>query len=504
MEKTSGNRVCVVGAGIAGLAAAKVLRDDGFEVLAFEKKANIGGVWAPSRTYPALRTNTTREQYAFSDFPYPESADSFPTAEQVRSYLESYVEHFKLRDLLRLSTEVASISRVPAGSAESNSRFRVVVKPTGFSGEPETLYFDYVAVCNGVFSIPNVPEIDGKERFSGRVIHSSQFTDPALVEGKRVIVVGAGKSALDCATVAARHARSCTLVFREPHWMAPRYIFGVRYDRLFFTRFAEAFHRYYRTGRAEKLLHGPGKPLVQLFWQAQSAFVRRYLQIPDALVPGHPLPGKLEIGVGGNFYEVMREGRAVAKRAEIVSFANATSVELDTGEQIDADAVIFATGWQQQVDFLSSSLRSHVQRDGAFHLYRHILPPDEPHLGFVGYAQSFMSALTSEMAAHWLSQHFRGELDLPSQQEMEREIARVRQWAEDVFPPAEGGYFIGPFIAHYLDDLMRDMGLRTVRTSNWLVEYFGRLLPRHYRGVPKERRRARSASSATEQNDEGG
>ena len=340
METSSGNRVCVVGAGIAGLAAAKVLRDDGFEVVAFEKKANIGGVWAPSRTYPALRTNTTREQYAYSDFPYPESADSFPTAEQVRSYLESYGDHFKLRDLFRLSTEVVSISRVPARSSEIDSRFQVVVRPTGSSGEPETLYFDYVAVCNGAFSIPNVPHIDGNEQFAGPVVHSSQFTDTSLVEGKRVIVVGAGKSALDCATVAARHAQSCTLVFREPHWMAPRYIFGVRYDRLFFTRFAEAFYHYYHTGPAEALLHGPGKPLVQLFWQAQSAFIRHYLRIPDELVPGHPLPGKLEIGVGGDFYSVMREGRAVAKRAEIASFANATSVELGTGERIEADAVI--------------------------------------------------------------------------------------------------------------------------------------------------------------------
>ncbi len=65
----SGQRVCVLGAGIAGLVTAKVLRDDGFEVSVFEKKPNIGGVWAPSRTYPELRTNTPREMYEFSDFP---------------------------------------------------------------------------------------------------------------------------------------------------------------------------------------------------------------------------------------------------------------------------------------------------------------------------------------------------------------------------------------------------------------------------------------------------
>ena len=105
----SGQRVCVLGAGIAGLVTAKVLRDDGFEVSVFEKKPNIGGVWAPSRTYPELRTNTPREMYEFSDFPYPKTADDFPNAAQVRDYLESYVDHFKFRKLTHLSTEVVSI-----------------------------------------------------------------------------------------------------------------------------------------------------------------------------------------------------------------------------------------------------------------------------------------------------------------------------------------------------------------------------------------------------------
>jgi dimethylaniline monooxygenase (N-oxide forming) len=98
-------RVVVIGAGIAGLVTAKVLRDDGFDVIAFEKEPAIGGVWAESRTYPGLRTNNCRHTYAFSDHPYDRSADLFPTAEQVRQYLASYVDRFGLASLIRLSTE---------------------------------------------------------------------------------------------------------------------------------------------------------------------------------------------------------------------------------------------------------------------------------------------------------------------------------------------------------------------------------------------------------------
>src|SRR5215207_6904242 len=124
----TGPRVCVIGAGIAGLVTAKVLRDDGFDVLVFERLPTIGGVWAPSRTYPGLRANNPRETYAFSDFEYPGTADDFPTAEQVRAYLDGYVVHFGLRPLLRLATEVRTVSRTPGRAGRRVSPFEVKLR----------------------------------------------------------------------------------------------------------------------------------------------------------------------------------------------------------------------------------------------------------------------------------------------------------------------------------------------------------------------------------------
>jgi len=77
---------------------------------------------------------------------------------------------------------------------------------------------------------------------------------------------------------------------------------------------------------------------------------------------------------------------------------------------------------------------------------------------------------------------------------MEREIAHVQQWAAELFHPARRGYFLGPYIAHYVDDLMRDMGLPTHRTGNPITEYLGRFLPGRYQDVGAERRQARSTS----------
>ena len=477
-------RVCIVGAGIAGLVTAKVLQQDGFNVVVFEKDRELGGVWASSRTYPGLRANNSRESYAFSDFPYPDTADEFPTAEQIRAYLNAYTDRFGLRPLIRLSTEVISI-------AHEASRFQVVVRT---SGKPIALDFDFVVVCNGVFSEPHVPQFDRQERFHGSILHSSQLTDPQVMIGKRVIVVGAGKSALDCAAWAGRHAQTCTLVFRSPHWMAPRHVFGrIRIDWLIFTRFFELFLRYHRQGRFEALLHGRMRGVVRLWWRGWSSVIRRLLKVPAVLVPDATLPAGFEnIGIGAEFYNAVDLGRLALRRGRVARFVGADALALDTSETLQADLIVLATGWRQSFTFLDADLLSKVERSGRLGLYRHILPPQEPRLGFIGYASSTACQLTSEVGAHWLSQCFRGELNLPTVADMEREIARVLDWASEVFPARSQGYFVGPYLAHYLDDLLRDMRLPRRRTANLFSEYFAPLWPHRYQNLADQRRRERA------------
>ena len=280
MTGLAGGRVCIIGAGVAGLVTAKVLRGDGFDVTVFEKEAAIGGVWAPSRTYPGLRANNPRETYAFSDHPYHGTVDDFPRAEQIRDYLASYVARFQFGDAIQLSTEVVSVSLAPS-SASNHGGFDVSVRGRDHSEATEKSHFDFVAVCNGVFSEPNVPAIEGRELFQGSVLHSSQISNPELARDQRVVVVGAGKSALDCVNWAAERARSVILVLRAPHWMIPRYFFGkIRMHRLVGARFSELFLRYHRLRGFERFLHGPGNAVVRLWWAGLNRLLPRFVGMP--------------------------------------------------------------------------------------------------------------------------------------------------------------------------------------------------------------------------------
>ena len=143
--------------------------------------------------------------------------------------------------------------------------------------------------------------------------------------------------------------------------------------------------------------------------------------------------------------------------------------------------------------FLEDSIRREVEREDGFHLYRFIVPPAVPRLGFIGYNSSTACQLTSEVAAHWLSDRFLGRLRLPDVDEMDREIDRVRHWAADVMPTRSRGFFVGPWVIPHLDELMRDMGLPVVRRGNFLAENLLPVWPTRYRTLAEDRRRAREA-----------
>jgi dimethylaniline monooxygenase (N-oxide forming) len=374
--------VGIIGAGIAGLVTAKIFLRKGFEVVVFEKEPALGGVWTASRTYPGLRANNSKQTYGFSDYPYPDSVAAYPEADEIRNYLESYADHFAIRSHIRFNCEVTNL--VEAGE-DTSPGFQVTVRSTDDVDSFETLHLPYVVICNGPFSAANLPDFPGQDSYGGRIRHSSECTDPKVADAERVIVIGGGKSALDCAAWAAREGKTSTLVFRKAHWMAPRYLpGGVQSMQFLITRFTELFIDYPTRPLFEKFLHGPGKPIVNLWWSIQNWGIPRASKMPPLLIPDSPLPAGFEsIGQVDDFYELLNAGRITANRARIAKF-NETGVELDDGAQVDADLVIFATGWKRDLSFLDESLQKQIYRSGrVFILPRNHTPHQPPRCVFL-------------------------------------------------------------------------------------------------------------------------
>ncbi|HET7229578.1 MAG TPA: FAD-dependent oxidoreductase [Longimicrobium sp.] len=487
-------RIGIVGAGLSGLVTARTLLGDGCQVTVFEKDDEVGGVWARSRRYPGLATQNPRDTYAFSDFPMPAHYPDWPSGEQVQAYLAAYADHFGVTPHVRLRT------RVLATEARTDGRPGWRVRVADADGAESVRDYDWLIVCNGVFSEPFVPVLPGREAFEaagGRVLHTTQVGDGAMLEGKRVVVVGFAKSAADVACAAAGRAAEVTLVFRRALWKMPQRFFGrVHLKYVLTTRFSEALFRYREPRGVERVLHGPARGGVRLFWRMIERSLRGRFGLDEhGLRPETPLEAMaactLSLASGG-FYDHVRAGRLKVRRGEPV-WLRAGGVKLSDGGAVAADVVVFGTGFRQAVPFLPGwAVQRILGADGCFRLYRNILPVDVPRLAFVGYNSSLYSQLTSEIGARWVAEHVHGRLALPPQPEMRRRIESRLEWLKAERPEAvASGVCVVPFNFHYINDLLGDMGARTWRTRNRLREYLMPVDPSIYAGLKAELERKR-------------
>ena len=457
-------RVAIIGAGISGLVTAKTLLEEGFQVTLFETEDEVGGVWARSRRYPGVHTQNPRDTYAFSDFPMPRTYPEFPTGEQVQAYLAAYADRFGVTEHVRFRTAVERAEPQGAGwSVRSRSLDE---------GRTRMETFDFLAVCNGTFSSPNVPRMPGEEAFragGGRVLHSTQFNSIEQVRDRHVVVVGGAKSACDTAMAAVGAAKRTTLVFRHASWKMPKKFAGLiplRY--VLTTRFSEMLFRDRELRGAEKVIHTAGRPFVWLFWRGVEALLRRTFGLAACgMVPEDRIERLVNCMLGlatDGFYDAVRAGRVATRRSGVRAL-HMGEVELDSGERVRADVVVFATGFRQEVPFLDERVRRTVQDEaGVFHLYRKLMHPDVPRLAFVGYNSSLYSQFTSEIGARWAARWFMGELRLPPRETVLREMEARWAWVRENRPQGvASGTCIVPFNFHYVDDLLRDMGARTVR-----------------------------------------
>lgn len=476
----------IIGAGISGLVTAKTFLQKGYYVTVLEKADDIGGVWHESRSYLGVTTQTTRDQYAFSDFPMPSHYPLWPSAEQIREYLMEYAVHFGVLPYIRFGVNVKQLF---------HDGFSWVVR----LDSDERLIFSFVVVCTGTFHEPYVPKIPGMDEFrnaGGLTLHSTEVTDPEMLSGKHVAVVGFAKSATDIATQAADLAKSCTLIYRRAQWMVPQY-FGnlINMKYLLFSRFSESMVR----GRRRSTLHGifqiACQPFVWTYWRMVEWLLSWQFGLKrHGMRPTHRIENQISCSLGvepPGFYKKVGIGQIRGSCTEIDRFEG-REVILRNGETIRPDIVIFGTGFRQRLPFLNVKYQEIVTNDhGLYTLYRNILHPDLPQLGFVGFNSSLFTSLTSEVAAHWLASVVSGELILPPAEDMYREIRAIETWRTTGRPVAAefGGLCVAPFAYRHLDELMRDMGLPGRASWNLIYEFFKPVNPADYRKILMRKRK---------------
>jgi hypothetical protein len=478
-------RVGIIGAGVAGLATAKVLKQAGHEVVIYEKAPDVGGVWSRTRRYPGLTTQSPKAQYSLSDYPMPRKYPQWPTGAQIQAYLAGYASHFGLDAALRLGTEVTSATPVAGGGWAVT---------TAGGGPAE--HVDKLVVANGVFCEPAMPSYPGVDEFTaagGRLLAGTELHDEEQARGKRVLIVGYGKSACDVTVPVSEVAASTDVIARHLLWKVPRRISGVvNFKLLLLTRMGEALFPYLRPGGVEKFLHGPANGVRgRMVNSIGSASVRQFGLQRLQLVP----PGQMEDIVRGaiglateGFFEGVEAGRIVvhANRTikRLLADGGLPAAELDDGTRLPADLIICATGFTQGVLFLPDEVMAQVlDQRGNFMLYRQIRPVAVGGLYFNGYNSSFFSPLNAEMAAVWIAADLAGVVPLPEPAAMRQQVTGQLAFMDAATDTHQcrGGKII-PFSLHNVDEVLGDLGVNisaAVRASHWL----GPVAPAAYRRI---------------------
>ena len=164
----SPKHVCVIGAGVSGLAAAKAFSTRGHRVTIVERSGDLGGVWEPARSYPDVQTQSPKELYRYTDRAMPDAYPEWPTGPQVHAYLADYAKSFGLERMLRLNTEVAGMAR----RADGKPGWTLALKDKDGTDTSED--FDFVAICTGQFNEPRELHCPGEDGFlaqGGQILH---------------------------------------------------------------------------------------------------------------------------------------------------------------------------------------------------------------------------------------------------------------------------------------------------------------------------------------------
>jgi hypothetical protein len=320
------NRVCVVGAGPAGLAMGRALSEAGVAFEIFERHPGVGGIWNPghpgSPMYQSAHFISSKHAPAstFRGFPFPAAAAAYPSHKEVRAYLENFASTSGLLRHIAVSTAVDWAEPCDGGwdvrlSDGSVRRCAELVCASGTLWEPV------------------MPELPGS--FRGSIRHSMSYRSPNEVKGKSVLIMGGGNSGADIACDTARTAERVLFSLRRGYWFVPKFIRGMPADVFFRT-----------PDGLPAWVHPPdAASLLELLVGNPGAYG---LPAPDhAPFTSHPI-------MNSEILHHIGHGR-VEPRGAITRTAG-NDIEFADGTCDRVDEIICATGYRASVPYLDPAL----------------------------------------------------------------------------------------------------------------------------------------------------
>ena len=530
--------VCVIGAGISksfrthrhsqislplgfhGLIAARrflqLYPTVGLTI--FEADHCLGGVWNRERVYDELLTESSVGMYEYSDEPV--ICDQI-SGKHLSVYLENYARKHNLYQRIQFNNRVINFTK-----SKTTDRWQLEIE-----NQVEILECDKLIVATGLTSAPSIPIIPTGVHFSVPQYHVRSLAKLKISSNdQHVLVIGGAKSAYDAAyTMVKQGAKHVTLVVKDsgpgPAWLIPDYFFSkVSADKLISTRLVATLFNpniWSSNTYVHFLFHQTtlGKMIVKNAWQLAEEIVRWYIgyEHNENLRKLSPSKGSLfwsstnsAVLNHPDILEMIKEGRIEVKRSTIVELKGLQTVCFADGTELDADLLIWATGWKPPLFPFTSTTTTTLAEEAeayvlrqcpllgerlatkkavSFPLYRRLVPLDYIHdhsIVYVGMLLSANTGIMSEVQAVWSALYLMREFQIAD--DASWEIAVTNAWLARRYPIVERHSNYTHDVIQYAELLLKDLGLNGCRKKSWhwWREIFETYQPCDYKGLVEE------------------
>ncbi len=336
----------IVGAGLSGIGAAYHLQHKcpGKSFAILEGREAIGGTWDLFR-YPGIRSDSDMHTLGYSFKPWRE-AKSIADGPSILKYVNETADENGIREHIRFNHQVKS-----ARWSTPDARWTIEAERSE-SGERVALSCNFLQMCGGYYSYDQgyTPEFEGKESFQGSLVHPQQWPQDLDYDGKRVVVIGSGATAMTLVPAMANRAARVTMLQRSPTYVVSRP------DRDAIANFLRKFLpesvayavTRFKNVQMQRFFYNRTRVKPEKVKETLLALVKKNLG-PDYDIEKHFTPNynpwdeRLCLIPNDDLFEAIKSGQAEVVTDHIDRFTP-TGIKLKSGQELEADIIVTATG----------------------------------------------------------------------------------------------------------------------------------------------------------------
>jgi len=338
--------ILIVGAGLSGIGAAWYIQkhcpNKRYAIL--EGRQSMGGTWDLFR-YPGIRSDSDMHTLGYHFKPW-RAEKAIADGPSILNYIKDTAAENNIDRNIRYGHQVKKASW---STADAEWSVQVERQDTG---ETVRIRCNFLLMCAGYYSYEGgyTPAFSGREHFQGKIVHPQQWPEHLDYQGKKVVIIGSGATAVTLLPEMAKAAEHVVMLQRSPTYMVSLPDVDVIANflrKILPDKFAYTLTRFKNT-RLQQFVYQRTRTRPDQVRKKLLNWVRKELG-PDYDVGKHFTPSynpwdqRLCLVPNGDLFDAIRSGKASVVTESIDSFT-ASGIKLASGDELPADVIVTATG----------------------------------------------------------------------------------------------------------------------------------------------------------------